>query len=569
MLDLTQYDSLGAALRDALDHWRDEVCLIEADRDQERSRVTYGQFREAAAPLAAALEESGFAAGDRAAIIMTNQPKWLISAYAVFFAGGVLVPLDFMLKAGDHLKLLAHSNPRILIIEYWLWRNLTEAEAFSEMKVPTVLVTEAPPDADLKGGMRWEDFRGARAPEFRPRARKDTACIVYSSGTGGHPKGCVLMHENYLEQCQSLISLYPLAPGMRYLSILPTNHAIGFMGGFIAPFVCGATVVHLRTLRPEFVSEAFIRYKITHLALVPLALNNLQKGLQARFSELPAPRRMIFNALRGLNKACTRRRPNLALSRRLLKPVHQGFGGDLRLLLVGGAFTERQTLQFFYDLGIQVACGYGLTEACTVVTLNDLNPFRADTVGRPLPGVEVRIDQPDEQGIGEVAVRSKTVMSHYLDNPELTAETIVEGWLMTGDLGRMDAMGHLQLFGRRKNMIVTAEGKNVFPEDIENTFAGLPVKEFCVFAANYIWPQHAMTGEQLVLVLRADPGQTMDGALRTDIARRNQQLLHFKRVSGYLMWNQEFPRPRKMEIGRRELAEQIRQRLDRSAVVAL
>src|SRR5229473_40849 len=157
MLDLKQYDSLGAALRGALNRWPDEVCLIEADRERERSRLTYRQFREAAEALAAAIEDSGFAAGDRAAIIMTNQPKWLISAYAIFFAGGVLVPLDFMLKAGDHLKLLAHSKPRILIIEYWLWRNLTEAEAFSEMKMYTVLVTEAPADADLKGGMCWED----------------------------------------------------------------------------------------------------------------------------------------------------------------------------------------------------------------------------------------------------------------------------------------------------------------------------------------------------------------------------------------------------------------------------
>src|SRR5437899_12613294 len=131
MLDLTQYDSLGAALRDALDHWRDEVCLIEADRDQERSRVTYGQFREAAAPLAAALEESGFAAGDRAAIIMTNQPKWLISAYAVFFVGGVLVPLEFMLKAGDHLKLLTTSYPQVLIFDKKLCRKLMGAEALT------------------------------------------------------------------------------------------------------------------------------------------------------------------------------------------------------------------------------------------------------------------------------------------------------------------------------------------------------------------------------------------------------------------------------------------------------
>ena len=192
----------------------------------------------------------------------------------------------------------------------------------------------------------------------------------------------------------------------------------------------------------------------------------------------------------------------------LLPQVHKAFGGELRAMFVGGAFTEPATLQFFYDLGIPVANGYGLTEAGTVITLNDFNPFRADTVGKPLPGMEVRIVDPGPDGIGEVAARGPTIMSHYLDDPELTAETIVDGWLMTGDLGRLDRDGHLQLFGRKKNMIVTAEGKNIYPEDIENVFEGLPVKEFCVFAANYLWPAHTMVGEQLVLVVRLDPGQS-------------------------------------------------------------
>jgi long-chain acyl-CoA synthetase len=120
----------------------------------------------------------------------------------------------------------------------------------------------------------------------------------------------------------------------------------------------------------------------------------------------------------------------------------------------------------------------------------------------------------DGDGIGEVAVRSRTVMSHYLDDPELTAETIRDGWLMTGDLGRLDPTGHLQLFGRRKNMIVTEGGKNVYAEDIENAFEGLPVKEFCVFAANYLWPQKQLGSEQLVMVLHAEPGQSVGDIVR-------------------------------------------------------
>jgi len=127
MLDLSQFDSMGAALRAALERWPNETCLIEADRDRERSRLTYREFRDAAEPLAAALEESGFASADRAAMIMTNQPKWLISAYAVFFAGGILVPLDYKLTASEHLKLLAHAKARVLIAEYPFWRAITQA----------------------------------------------------------------------------------------------------------------------------------------------------------------------------------------------------------------------------------------------------------------------------------------------------------------------------------------------------------------------------------------------------------------------------------------------------------
>jgi long-chain acyl-CoA synthetase len=391
----------------------------------------------------------------------------------------------------------------------------------------------------------------------------------------------VLTHGNYLTQCEALIQLFPFGPGVRYLSVLPTNHAIDFMVGFLGPFVCGAAVVHLRTLRPEFVREAFTRYRITYMSLVPMVLKNLENGLRERFAALPPMKRKILNGVIALNRALTRRRPNLALSRKLLGQVHQAFGGELRALFVGGAFTEPATLQFFYDLGIPVANGYGLTEAGTALTLNDFNPFRPDTVGKPLPGVEMRILNPDADGVGEVAVRSNTVMSHYLDDPELTAETIVDGWLMTGDLGRLDASGHLQLFGRKKNMIVTEGGKNIYPEDIETAFEGLRAKEFCVFAAHYVWPKRrGETGrdegrdecrdERLIGVVHPEAAGEAGTALRQELAARNRSLPDFKRLGGYVLWSEDFPRTASLKIKRAELAQQIRNKPDScSSVVAL
>jgi long-chain acyl-CoA synthetase len=568
MLNLDQYSCLGAALRDALDRWPNETCLIEADRDREKTRLTYSDFKDVALPLARALEDAEFNPDDRAAIIMTNQSKWLISAYAVFYSGGVLVPLDYKLTAAEHLQLLAHCKAKFLIVEYFLWRAITQSPEFKNHKLKKVLATEAPLGADLSGGYRWEEFRRKGDPGFVPREREDVACIVYSSGTGGRPKGCVLTHENYLEQIKSLTAWYPFWPGVRYLSILPTNHASDFNVGFIGPFVCGACVVHLRTLRPEFVRDAFVRYKITYVTLVPMILKNLERGMRAKFDELSKGKRFLLERMISLNKALTKRQPKVWLSRRLLSQVHKAFGGQLLAFISGGAFMEPSTAQFFYDLGLPVANAYGLTEACVALTVADLKPFRADTVGKPLPGVEVRIADPGSDGIGEVVARSKTVMSHYLDEPELTAQTIVDGWLLTGDLGRLDD-GHLQLFGRKKNMIVTEGGKNVYPEDIENIFDGLPVKECCIFAANYLWPTKALGREMLVLLVRLEQNQEFTDALKEEIVARNRRLPDFKRVGGYLLWSKDFPRTASMKIKRAVLAGEIGKILGRAAVVEL
>src|SRR5882757_8327690 len=166
MLDLQQYTCLGAALRDALDRSATEVCLIEAERDREKLRLTYSDFKEIALPLARALEDADYDPGDRAAIIMTNQSKWLISAYAIFYGGGVLVPLDYKLTAAEHLQLLAHSKARFLIVEFHIWRAIMRTDGFKDHKVEKVLVTEAPPSADLSGAFRWEDFKRKGDPVF-------------------------------------------------------------------------------------------------------------------------------------------------------------------------------------------------------------------------------------------------------------------------------------------------------------------------------------------------------------------------------------------------------------------
>jgi long-chain acyl-CoA synthetase len=233
----------------------------------------------------------------------------------------------------------------------------------------------------------------------------------------------------------------------------------------------------------------------------------------------------------------------------------------LRLIFAGGAFVDPELANYFYRLGLPVVIGYGLTEACTVLTLNDLKPFRPDTVGAPIAGVELELRDQDASGVGEVCVRSKTIMQGYYQAPEATQEVLVDGWLLTGDLGTVDASGHLKLVGRRKNMIVTEGGKNIYPEDIESAFENVPCEELCVFAQRFIWREQELRGEGLCVVVRPKAGVDPDAALAA-IRAANRKLADFKRVSAFALLHSEFPRTASLKIKRNELAEQVRKAID-------
>jgi long-chain acyl-CoA synthetase len=571
MMDPTRYGSLGELLADALVQFKSETALIEVARKKEKRRLTYLDFKREAARVIRFLAEAGVGADDRVAIVMSNQSRWLLAAYAIFHRGAVLVPLDYKLSADEQAALLAHCRPKALITEHGLLRR------FDALEVPRVLVSEAPDDARYAvEPTRWEALDADGEPPPRvARGRDDVATIVYSSGTGGRPKGCMLTHDAYLEQLRALMARFPMRPGHRYFSILPTNHAIDFMVGFVGPFSCGATVIHQRTLRPELLQPTMQAYGVTHMALVPLILEAFEETIREQLSEQPRWARRLVGVLGGLNEMLTAKAPNPALSRALLGPIHAKFGGELELLFCGGAFVDRPRAELFYRLGLPVVIGYGLTEACTVATVNDLSPFRADSVGRPLEGVEVRIHEPGPDGVGEVWIRGRTVMRGYLDEPELTAETITEdGWLRTGDLGWMDAAHHLHLVGRSKNMIVTAGGKNVYPEDVEGALSELPVEEMAVFASGFLWPRRGkLPEEHLVAVIRPRRGNGVQApspeAVLAQLRHQNRRLPDFKRVRGVLFWEETFPRTASMKVKRQALAEALRDRADAEELLTL
>jgi long-chain acyl-CoA synthetase len=557
-VDLHRVDCLGDALYNAVVPHQSRIALIEADRRRESGRWTFRQLADTAARVQAAMHADGVGAGDRIAILASNQSRWLISATAAFWAGGVLVPIDYKLDATGQADLLAHATPRLLITEWSAWRTLQHAPALpSDLRV---WVLDAPEDADVGGAARWQDRvdnAPAQPPERVPRERSDIACIVYSSGTGGEVKGCMLTHGNYLAQAESLASLFPMDEGDAYFSVLPTNHAIDFMCGFLLPLFFGATVVHQRTLRPELLGWTMKRYGITHMALVPAILKRLQRRLEDRLGALVGWRRTALDALVRANEVATLKRPNARVSRTLLRPIVEEFGGKLRLIFAGGAFVDPECASFFYRHGLPVVIGYGLTEAGTVLTVNDLQPFRSDTVGKPVPGVTLEIREPDSEGVGDIWVTGPTVMAGYFENPALSRETIVDGWLRTGDRGRLDASGHLKLLGRTRNMIVTPGGKNVYPEDIESAFDGLVGAEaYCVCASGFVWTGLALGSEALFLVLEPEAGADR-AAMIADAAARNRRLPEYKRLAGYLVVDAPLPTTASMKIKRRALAEAI------------
>jgi long-chain acyl-CoA synthetase len=485
---------------------------------------------------------------------MSNQARWVMSNHGVLFAGAVVVPLDYKLTAKEQLALIAHAQPKVLITEYGIWRSLV-AQDPQILEGILVMVTEAKPGAELGQATRWEaPARG----QFRhvSRKRSDVASIVYSSGTGGTPKGCMLTHDNYLEQAQGLGRIYSMELDDVYFSVLPTNHAIDFVVGTILPFFFGAAVAHQRTLRPEFLADTMKRYRVTHTALVPRILKNLRTRMEEQIEARPEWQRTALHALTQLNDAATMRAPKPWLSRALLKPIHDRFGGRLRLIFAGGAFVDPDLANYFYRLGIPVVIGYGLTETVAVSTLNDLKPFRPDTVGTAVPGVELQIRAADASGVGEVWLRGRTVMQGYLRNPEATREALVEGWFRTGDLGSLDVSGHLKLVGRSKNMIVTDGGKNIYPEDIEAVFETVPCEELCVFADRFVWKQRELRDEGLCVVLRLKPGVSLEDTLSA-VLMANRKLADFKRVSSFAVVSEEFPRTASMKIKRAELAAQL------------
>jgi len=415
--------------------------------EQSWRTITYDEFLGKTRGIALYLIQSGVRKGDRIAIILENRHEWCASYLAVLMAGGIAVPMDAQLGANEVKNLLDDSGA-ILIVH----SERTEANAKGQIKAISV---DSPEFQDI--------FRTPSGEHYPALVEEDLASIVYTSGTTGTPKGVMLTHRNFCSDGAALISAGIVTREDNVLSILPLHHTYAFMCTFLVPLFLGATITYPLGMKgPELIST--MKEKgVTALVAVPQLLELIRNGIMKKFREMPT---MVSVPLLLLLRICGGLRKGMDINpgRVIFASAHQAFGDRFRFFASGGARLDPMVKDDLEELGFTVLEGYGLTETSPVVTFNPLKKRKSGSVGRPLPGAEIKIQNPSETGEGEIALKGPMVMKGYYKNPEATSQVIRDSWFLSGDLGYLDKEGYLFITGRVKEVIVLSSGKNIYPE---------------------------------------------------------------------------------------------------------
>ncbi|MGD8817690.1 MAG: AMP-binding protein [Acidobacteriota bacterium] len=517
---------------------RDPDAVAFEIADGGRSTVlTYGGLVERAQRLGEALRRAGFRDGACVALCMENRPAWPVAYLAVWYAGGITVPLDPALDEDVLARLLGHSGAVACFTSETLSTKLRAACA--TMTSPPLLLcpdrqgdepvafaswdgepeqgsatsgpssdnvdaeTAAIPDLELLASFdAFVDQHGSEASDWRPALADDETLgsIMYTSGTTGDPKGVMIRQRAVLENLRAGVARVHFSPADRILGILPLFHVLPLITNCLGPLYVGARVVFLYELTAESIMDAFRRHDITVFVCVPAFFYRFHDRVTGAIDNAPGMRRRIARLLLTVSRSA-RRRFGWSLGRWLLRRVHAPFGRRMRLFITGGAKMNAQIYEDFLDWGFCMAQGYGLTEATAIISATPLDELRGDSVGKPIDGVRVRIHEPDEEGIGEVWATGPSIMSGYFRNAEATADVLEGEWLRTGDLGRLLPDGHLQITGRAKDVIVLSSGKNIYPDELEGYYGQSElIDEICVLGI----PDEAGKGERLHAVVVPD-----------------------------------------------------------------
>jgi long-chain acyl-CoA synthetase len=471
---LRPYDTLLDMLDEMADRHDHAVALQRLEKDG-LSRVTYRDLCAASHAVAARLAAIGVRPGDRVIVSGNNHPAWPAAYFGVLRAGAVAVPVDPALEGPQLANIVRSSGARVA-----LWDAGVEQKGGGWAK-------EVFPDLQAFDLVHFAGVGAAAAddalapPAFAAKGT-DVASIIYTSGTTGDPKGVMLSHANFTALLASLAPVFPLKETDRVLSVLPLHHTFEFTCGLLLPLSRGARILYLDELNADRLGEGLQKGRITGMVGVPALWQLLERRIVSRVKDKGPAAAMAFDWALDLNRMLGKRL-GMNAGRLFFGSVHDALGGHTRFLISGGAALPKDTAKLFAGLGLPLAEGYGLTEAAPVLTVATASvKAKPGTVGKPVPGVEIKIKDPDDRGVGEVLARGPNVMIGYAGNAEATAQAIdAEGWLHTGDLGKLDDKKRLVIVGRQKDVIVASNGENVYPDDVEAMIGKLDgVKEIAI-----------------------------------------------------------------------------------------
>jgi hypothetical protein len=432
--------------------------------EPNRITLTYTEALEKIKTLSYWMIENGVKKDDHVAVTGKNSPEWAIVYFATLFAGAVIIPIDAGLRIEETETLLRTARPVLLFCDEEKYSHFANAESAEFGKVYALHSQESKRYVyNLKNNVEHT---------LPTTSEKDVAAILFTSGTMGSPKGVMLTHKNLVSDCyiaQTHLTLYPTDV---FYALLPLHHSYTMLAVFIEALSCGAEVVFGKTLSVSKMMQELKEGKITMLLGVPLLFNKLLAGI---FKGIKSKSVIIFYIIRCLMGISyfVKRVFGVNIGKKIFKSIlNKASLGSIRIAISGGGPLSPLVFKAFNEFGIDFVQGYGLTETSPIIALNPKEHFKIESVGKYFyPHMDMKIVDPDENGIGEIYVRGPMVMKGYYLMPEATAEVITEdGYLKTGDLGYLDNEKYLYLCGRAKNLIVTSGGKNVFPEEIENMF---------------------------------------------------------------------------------------------------
>lgn len=546
--------STSLTLQSLIERLRDnhpDVVAFRIKRDGNYVEFTRGEVAQRAAVLGAHLASLGVQPGDRVGLLSDNQPEWGMAYLSIVGHGMTAVPIDRLLKPGEYQRILVDSGARAIIV----------SDGFIEdvRKIKDSL-------PNLEHILHLEDtvHQGQNdvAPDYVADP-DDLAVLIYTSGTTGQPKGVMLSHKNIMTNVVSCTQSISFSRGDNFLSVLPMHHTFECTAGFLAPIYEGAAVTYVGSLKSRDIIDTMRDTQATIMLAVPLLYEKMHAGILRKIKTQPPHLKTILNLSMSVVKVAEKF--NKKIGHAVFRSLREKGGfGSIRFFISGAAALPPEVAQGFERLGMVILQGYGLTEASPVVSVNRFGSPKHDSVGRLISGVEVKVLNPDETGVGELMVRGDNVMLGYYNNTEATEEVLKDGWLYTGDSGWVDEDGHIHIAGRLKNVIVTKAGKNIYPEEIEGELLLSPyIAEVLVFGA-----VKASSGEEYVKAivvpdyeyLEQENMDTDEAFLTTlldqEIRERCANLADYKRVKEFELRKEEFPKTSTRKIKRFLLQQQ-------------